>query len=264
MAGLAWNGGPTWVEYASASAAVPSFPRGFLPAADPAARFSGARARPLHPALARGGRHPADLPELCLFYVRVGFLASAHINQVGEPPILVLPANIAFPLSKACPLLDRPPILSYDGYALYNWKRFDPAGPIALGDIDNLQNFGHLYDEHWFILVHVEIEAIAAEILGAVRGAFREHANENAGGLKQHLLDIGNALRSGMGGTPYMKWLRQLIEETLVHMPGVREEETKSPGRSSRPGPDFSARRCQSRLRTSGRTGVRTCAAGWA
>ena len=29
--------------------------------------------------------------------------------------------------------LDRPPILSYDGYALYNWKRFDPAGPIAVG-----------------------------------------------------------------------------------------------------------------------------------
>ena len=50
----------------------------------------------------------------------------------------------------------------------YNWRRFDPAGPIALGNIDTLQNFVHLYDEHWFILVHVEIEAIAARILAAI------------------------------------------------------------------------------------------------
>ncbi|MGO8745397.1 MAG: hypothetical protein ACLQNE_05355 [Thermoguttaceae bacterium] len=55
--------------------------------------------------------------------------------------------------------------------ALYNWKRFDPTGPIALGNIDTLQNFVHLYDEHWFILVHVEIEAVAAEILAGIHHA---------------------------------------------------------------------------------------------
>jgi hypothetical protein len=51
---------------------------------------------------------------------------------------------------------------------LYNWKRFDPAGPIALGNLDTLQNFVHLYDERWFILVHVEIEALVGEILEAI------------------------------------------------------------------------------------------------
>ena len=61
-----------------------------------------------------------------------------------------------------------PPILSYDGYAFYNWKRFLKGGPITLGNIDAVQNFVHLYDEHWFILVHVEIEAIAARILDAI------------------------------------------------------------------------------------------------
>lgn len=112
---------------------------------------------------------PADeLPQLQLYYVRLGFLASAYINQVGQPPETVLPRNLAEPLCRVCALLRRPPILSYDGYALYNWKRFDPSGPIALGNIDTLQNFVHLYDEHWFILVHVEIEAIAAEILAAI------------------------------------------------------------------------------------------------
>jgi indoleamine 2,3-dioxygenase len=111
---------------------------------------------------------PEDLPELRLYYVRVGFLASAYINQVGEQPATVLPANLATPLFRACKLLKRPPILSYDGYALYNWKRFRKDRPIVLGNIDTIQNFVHLYDEHWFILVHVEIEALAARILDAI------------------------------------------------------------------------------------------------
>jgi indoleamine 2,3-dioxygenase len=109
-----------------------------------------------------------DLPELRLYYVRVGFLASAYINQVGEEPATALPANLAAPLCRACQLLKRPPILSYDGYALYNWKRFRKDQPIALGNIDTIQNFVHLYDEHWFILVHVEIEVLAARILDAL------------------------------------------------------------------------------------------------
>jgi indoleamine 2,3-dioxygenase len=110
----------------------------------------------------------SDLPELRLYYVRVGFLAAAYINQVGQEPSKLLPANLALPLCRACKLLNRPPILSYDGYALYNWKRFRKDGPIELGNIDTVQNFVHLYDEHWFILVHVEIEAIAARILDAI------------------------------------------------------------------------------------------------
>jgi indoleamine 2,3-dioxygenase len=111
---------------------------------------------------------PVPLPELRLYYVRLGFLASAYINQVGLEPATLLPQNIAVRLCEVCSRLDRPPILSYDGYALYNWKRFDPAGPVALGNIDTIQNFVHLYDEHWFILVHVEIEALAAGILEAI------------------------------------------------------------------------------------------------
>ena len=108
------------------------------------------------------------IDQLRLYYVRLGFLASGYVNQVSQARATFLPKNIAVPLCQACRLLGRPPILSYDGYALYNWKRFQANGPIALGNIDTLQNFVHLYDEHWFILVHVEIEAIAAEILSAI------------------------------------------------------------------------------------------------
>ncbi len=111
---------------------------------------------------------PQTLPLLHLYYVRVGFLASGYVNQVSAPATNRLPATLARPLCRACELLGRPPMLSYDGYALYNWYRIDPRGPIALGNIDTLQNFVSLYDEHWFILVHIEIEALAARSLAAI------------------------------------------------------------------------------------------------
>ena len=88
---------------------------------------------------------------LRLYYLRLGFLASAYINQTLTSPATELPVNIAQPLVHACRLLGRPPILSYDGYALYNWYRLDKDAPIELGNIDTIQNFVALYDEHWFI-----------------------------------------------------------------------------------------------------------------
>lgn len=286
--------------------------RGFLPTGDPARRFPASSELGLLDELGR------DLPSLLedstfrerarnwqippwpkkqlrgrsvslmrLYYVRLGFLASAYVNQVGQPPVKVLPRNIAVPLCEVCNLLGRPPILSYDGYALYNWKRINPTGPIALGNIDTLQNFVHLYDEHWFILVHVEIEVIAADILKAIAAvraatgaqssimptlvAFMKVPHQQSA-LTDHLDDMRRFMPDehraiigeveampsirpwadrdafnevleamatfrevhyswaeeyinrrvadprGTGGTPYMTWLKQLIDETRAHM----------------------------------------------
>lgn len=109
-----------------------------------------------------------DIPALRLYYVRLGFIVSGYVNQTARGVVNQVPQNLAIPFVQACELLKRPPILSYDGYALYNWKRFDKSKPIALGNIDTIQNFVHLYDEHWFILIHVEIEALAAEMLESI------------------------------------------------------------------------------------------------
>jgi indoleamine 2,3-dioxygenase len=210
--------------------------RGFLPAEDPQRTFAAGselaaldevgRDLPslLHdPGFRKFARElvvpswPADrtgpewLPALRLYYLRLGFLASAYVNQVGQPRATILPRNLALALCHACRLLGRPPILSYDGYALYNWKRFDGRGPIALGNIDTLQNFVHLYDEHWFILVHVEIEAIAAEILAAIARVqdalslplSTASGEGGGGGGKQHinaaLKNIADAVRRQVG-----------------------------------------------------------------
>jgi indoleamine 2,3-dioxygenase len=135
------------------------------------------------------------LPQLHLYYVRTGFLASAYINQVGQKPATVLPRHIAIPLMGACTLLQRPPILSYDGYALYNWKRFRKDQPIRLGNIDTIQNFVHMYDEHWFILVHVEIEAIAADILTAIAVVQRKLTEDPQADIGSELWRIEDAVR---------------------------------------------------------------------
>ena len=136
----------------------------------------------------------ATLPELRLYYLRLGFLASAFINQVGQETCQTLPKNIAVPLVTVCRLLKRPPILSYDGYALYNWRRFQQDQPIELGNIDTLQNFVHLYDEHWFILVHVEIEAIAANILTAIARIYRAQTKEAEPDIRDDLWQIAAAV----------------------------------------------------------------------
>ncbi len=117
---------------------------------------------------------PGYLPELRLYYVRLAFVASAYMHQLGQPTVTVLSRGIAAPLVSAAKLLRRPPILSYDAYALYNWERLDPDGPITPDNLTTIQNFMHLPDAHgvnqetWFIVIHVAIEAIAARILDAL------------------------------------------------------------------------------------------------
>ncbi len=152
-------------------------------------------ARALHIPKWEGPVSEETLPQLRLYYLRVGFLAAAYVNQVGEEPAETLPRNIAEPLIDAARRLKRPPILSYDGYALYNWKRFLKDGPIQLGNIDTIQNFVHMYDEHWFILVHVEIESIAADILGAIATVKRKQIEEKDEDLRAELWRIANCVR---------------------------------------------------------------------
>jgi indoleamine 2,3-dioxygenase len=178
----------------------------------------------------------ADWPELRLYYLRLGFVASGYINQIGQAPATLLPRNIAVPLCRACKLLNRPPILSYDGYALYNWKRFDPAGPIALGNIDTLQNFVHLYDEHWFILVHVEIEALAAEALAGIEEGGKAVARGDSAALDAALEAIATSVRKQAAVLqripekmdphvyfrsfrPYIRFFENVVYEGVVNSP---------------------------------------------
>jgi indoleamine 2,3-dioxygenase len=82
-----------------------------------------------------------------------------------------LPANLAVPWYQVAQRLGRPPVLAYASYALDNWRRLDPNGPIELGNLALLQNFLGGVDEEWFVTVHVDIEAKAGPALEALTRA---------------------------------------------------------------------------------------------
>jgi len=191
----------------------------------------------------RGAATPELLPQLRLYYVRLGFLVSGYVNQIGVPPTHRVPANLAKPFSDACAWLGRPAILSYDGYALYNWYRLDPRAPVALGNIDTFQNFVTLYDEHWFILVHVEIEALAAKSLAAMlellepRGTTNpRRVNAAIGTITQNVLDMTAVLRripERMSPDlyfrefrPYIRFFEDVVYEGVSETPQSRRGET--------------------------------------
>lgn len=118
-----------------------------------------------------------------------------HAYVWGEPtPANRIPASIAVPWYAVSQRLGRPPILSYASYALHNWRRPDPTGPIALGNIVLLQNFLAGIDEEWFILVHVDIEATVAPALAALGPAQAAVLENQTQELERHLTTIAITL----------------------------------------------------------------------
>ncbi|MFN3234117.1 MAG: hypothetical protein ACE365_01730 [Gammaproteobacteria bacterium] len=115
-----------------------------------------------------------------------------HAYVWGENPAVdVLPKVLAQPWYQVAKYLERPPVLSYASYALYNWMRLNPQGPIELGNIALLQNFLGGQDEEWFVLVHVDIEAKAEALVKNVLIIV-----ENKIGLGEALQPIVNALNA--------------------------------------------------------------------
>ncbi len=107
-----------------------------------------------------------------------------HAYVWGEAdPAPSLPEAVARPWFLVAQRLGRPPVLSYASYALDNWRRLDPEGPITLENIALLQNFLGGLDEEWFILIHVAIEAAAApaiRVLPLLVQAVREEKADEA------------------------------------------------------------------------------------
>jgi indoleamine 2,3-dioxygenase len=241
--------------------------RGFLPAADPLRAFPAGSpyrmldtignelperlldphfrtwAESLHIPEWRDALTPETVRQLRLYYVRLGFVVSGYVNQVGVPATHRVPANLARPFVHACKALDRPPILSYDGYALYNWYRLDPNGPIALGNIDTFQNFVKLYDEHWFILVHVEIEALAARSLAAMLALLEGDRASDPRCVDNAIRTIGDNVRAMTAVLrripermspelyfrefrPYIRFFEDVVYEGVSEHPQSRRGET--------------------------------------
>jgi indoleamine 2,3-dioxygenase len=125
----------------------------------------------------------------------LSFLGHAFVWEGGAPDP-ALPSVLAVPWCALARKLGRPPVLSYASYALDNWRRFDRGGALRVENLAILQNFLGGQDEDWFILIHVEIEALAARALRAAPGAHAAVRARDAGALTARLEQVAGALEA--------------------------------------------------------------------
>lgn len=158
--------------------------RGFLPLVDPLTTLPPAFAdweavarelpklalsRYLRPTIAALPPCPvaelSSLAELERAMTMLSYMANLYVFAPDLPPATRLPRSLAMGWYAVARQLDRPPMLTYASQTLYNWRRLEATGPLALGNLTLIQNFLGGMDEEWFVTVHVAIEAAAAPAL---------------------------------------------------------------------------------------------------
>ena len=115
------------------------------------------------------------------------YFASAYVYGIEDDPAHSIPAGVAVPFVELAEMVERPPILSYSNYVLSNWKRIDPNGGIVVDNLDLVQNFLGTRDEKWFVLIHVDIEAQAADALHGIQDASHDVKRDDASALEVSL-----------------------------------------------------------------------------
>jgi len=127
--------------------------------------------------------------------VVLSYLGHAYVWG-GPIPANTLPERIAVPWHNIARSLGRPPVLSYSSYALHNFFRFDPAREIECGNIALIQNFLGGIDEEWFILIHVEIERLAAPAMASLNACLDAADSSDAERLEHLLRDVHFSIES--------------------------------------------------------------------
>lgn len=160
------------------------FTHGFLPPEDPLPRLPGAfeeweQAGDVLPKLALTRHIRPVIEDLPPFSVGgldalaeheramslLSFLANMYVFAPDHPVATAIPRNLAMAWHGVACRLGRPPMLTYASQVMYNWRRFDPRGPVEVGNLYMMLNFLGGMDEEWFVTIHVHIEAVAGRAL---------------------------------------------------------------------------------------------------
>ncbi|KAL5119816.1 tryptophan 2,3- dioxygenase [Pleosporales sp. CAS-2024a] len=98
-------------------------------------------------------------------YSILGFMAHGYIWG-GEKPVDIVPPSISIPLMKTCEHLGLPPVATYAGVCLWNWRPLFNGEPAdTLDNLATHMTFTGSLDESWFYLVSVAIEARAGPLV---------------------------------------------------------------------------------------------------
>lgn len=125
----------------------------------------------------------------------LSFLAHAYLRE-RDDDCREVPAQLAVPWCEVARRLDRPPVLSHASVVLHNWRRLDPDGPIALGNLATLLQFHGGLDEAWFYLTTVEIEATGARGVTALADAVLAARRDDAQAVIANLATAADVLNA--------------------------------------------------------------------
>ncbi|KAK4557097.1 hypothetical protein LTR86_006078 [Recurvomyces mirabilis] len=107
----------------------------------------------------------SDLAEWRRAYSVLAFIAHAYIWG-GERPMEWVPPPLTIPFIATCAHLELPPVATYAGLVLWNWKPlFEDERVDTLANLDMIDTFTGSLDEKWFYLVSVAIEARGAPLI---------------------------------------------------------------------------------------------------
>ncbi|KAI0464711.1 hypothetical protein LJB42_002334 [Komagataella kurtzmanii] len=126
-------------------------------------------------------------------YSILTFLAHAYVWGVGEPKDK-LPIQISQPLLRVSAHLEIPPVLTYSGCVLWNYKEIFKGEDISLENIDCITTFTGGIDENWFYLVSVYFEYKGANCIVQGLEALKSARNGQIEKVTAHLQQMADAI----------------------------------------------------------------------
>ncbi|KAK3058382.1 hypothetical protein LTR09_001460 [Extremus antarcticus] len=134
-------------------------------------------------------------------YSALAFITHAYIWG-GNKPAERVPPPITVPFLETCEHLELPPVATYAGLCLWNWKPIFNSEPVdTLANLDIIDTFTGSLDEKWFYLVSVAIEAKGGPLVPLMLHAIESanYANRAAvthflRAFAERLDDIGTTL----------------------------------------------------------------------
>ena len=130
-------------------------------------------------------------------YVVLSFLAHGYIWAEGEKGITnILPASIAVPWVQVSTHLDLPPVITYAGCVLYNFKLKDTKGPLVAENLEMLTTFTGTRDEEWFYIGSLLVEIEAVKGLVGIEKAYEAILSKDNQQLSSCLTEIHASIKS--------------------------------------------------------------------
>lgn len=167
--------------------------------------------------------------ELMLAWVRYSFIQSAYVHSQAATPSspVVICRNVALPVFTISKILEIPPILQYFAYTLYNWKRKDLNGLIAVDNLKLIQTFSRDADQSWFNLIHVDIESKAGPAINLLSKAVMgtvvlETALVGIASALEEMITVMKRMPEGTSPDTYYKIRRWIMFFENVIYEGVK------------------------------------------